>query len=160
MNDTKDLHLFESGSGGELSLLNNDLELSESLFQVIYISLFGGNLEASTKGNEVDGQERFDYWGNQLLFSEQPQKQFNSETERVLNTTVLNSSGRILIQQAVETDLNFLNQIAQTQIEVSILDENQLQILIRMQALSNQQTTTLTFVYNNASNEIINQRTI
>ena len=69
-NTSKDLHLFESGSGGDFEIINNDLSLSETIFQSIYISLFGGNIETSTLGNEVAGQERYDYWGNSLLFSE------------------------------------------------------------------------------------------
>lgn len=156
-NNTKDLSLFESGSGGELIIKNNDLVLSELLFQVIYISLFGGNVEASTLGNETPNEERFDFWANSLLFADQPDKQFNSETERVLNNVVLNSSGRLKIQQAVENDLNFLTQIANFTVEIFILEINSLRIKINLTSLTNQNTTSISFIYNNASNEVITE---
>ena len=40
---TKDLNIFESGDGGELSIINEDLLFGESLYQQIYLALFGGN---------------------------------------------------------------------------------------------------------------------
>ena len=67
---TRDIGLHESGSGGEFTILNDDLLLSETLFNTIYIALFGGNVEADTLGNEIVGEERFDYWGNSFVFSD------------------------------------------------------------------------------------------
>lgn len=37
---TKDINLHESGSGGEISIINNDLVLGEALFQQVYLALF------------------------------------------------------------------------------------------------------------------------
>lgn len=159
-NTSKDLHLFESGSGGDFEIINNDLSLSETIFQSIYISLFGGNIETSTLGNEVAGQERYDYWGNSLLFSENKNKQFNSETERVLDNIVLNSSGRLQVKQAVENDLIYLKNIAIYSVDIFILSRNSLKISISLTSLSNQATTLLAFIFDNASNEIITERTI
>ena len=104
---TKDIGLFESGSGGDFTLLNGDLVLSESLFNTVYIALFGGNVESSTVGNEIVGEERNDYWANELVYRNNPEKQYNSQTERTLNTTVINSSGRLVIEQAVKKRFDF-----------------------------------------------------
>lgn len=157
---TRDLHIFESGNGGELALLSGDLVLSESLYQVIYISLFGGNVKASTLGNEIESQERFDYWANELIFNNKPNKQFNSLTERTLNEVVLNSSGRLKIKSAVEQDLSFLRNIVDLTVNIVILDTNKVEIGLILESIPNQSNRQFQFVWDNARNEIIIDRTI
>ena len=115
---TSDIGLFSYGNGGDMAIIGDDLNTSETLYQVIYISLFGGNVSASTIGDELLTDERFDYWANELLFSENVDKQFNSDTERTLNNVVLNSEGRIKIIQAVEKDLVFLKNIVNFEVNV------------------------------------------
>jgi hypothetical protein len=157
---TRDLHLYESGSGGELAFLKGDLVLTETLYQSIYISLFGGNIEASTIGNEILGQERLDFWGNSLVFANSPDKQFNSQTEKVLSETALNSRGRLTIQRAVESDLSFLNNIAKFAVEIFILDSNKVRVDIKMKTIPNQEENIYRFIWDNARNEVIINRTI
>lgn len=152
---TRDIHIFESGNGGELALLSGDLVLTESLFQIIYISLFGGNVEASTLGNEIESEERFDYWANSLIFGNRPDKQFNSLTERTLSNITLNSSGRLKIQAAVEEDLQFLKKIVDLSVNISILSENKIQITIVLESIPNQSNKQLQFIWDNAKQEII-----
>lgn len=157
---TKDLHIFESGSGGELALLKGDLALAESFFQVIYIALFGGNVEASTKGNEVASQERFDYWANSLIYKDKKAKQFNSETERVISETTINSSGRLKIKRAVEEDLAFLKKIANLEINIVLLSDDKISIEVLTTALSNQTNRDYQFIWDNAKKEVIINETI
>jgi len=152
---TKDLHIFESGSGGELALLSDDLVLAESLYQVIYIALFGGNVEASTLGNEIVSEERFDYWANSLIFKDKINKQFNSETERTLSKVVINSSGRLKIKAAVELDLFFLKNIVDLSVNIVILSTNRIEINLVLQSISNQSDKQLQFIWDNAKKEII-----
>ena len=73
---TKDINLFESGSGGEMRILNSDLLLTETIYQTIYLSLYGGNVEQDTNNEESNLKENFDYWGNQLFYSNNPDKWF------------------------------------------------------------------------------------
>ena len=75
----KDLLLYENGNGGELLINNLDVALVDTLFQQVYICLFGGNIEANTKGNEKKGEQREDWWGNSLMFNNNSEKQFNSK---------------------------------------------------------------------------------
>lgn len=157
---TRDIHIFESGSGGELALENGDLVLAESLYQTIYIALFGGNIEASTLGNELESEERFDYWANELFFKNKPSKQFNSETERTLNNTVLNTSGRLKIKSAVEQDLFFIQNIVDLEVNIVILDTNKVEINLNLQSIPNQSDRQLQFIWDNARKEIIIDRTI
>lgn len=157
---TKDLNLYESGSGGELLLLNNDLSLSETLFQMIYISLFGGNVESSTTGSEIEGQERGDFWANSLIFKEQKNKQMNSLTEKTLRETVLNSSGRLKIQSAVEQDLFFLKNIVNIATNVLILASEKVAIEITLTSIDNQSSKLFQFIWDNAKNEVVIEKTI
>lgn len=157
---TRDLLLYESGSGGELYLLNNDLVLSETFFQSIYVSLFGGNVKASTLGNEIPGQERFDYWANSLFFKNQKSKQFNSLTEKILNEVTINSNGRLRIKSAVEQDLNYLKKIVNFTVNVLILDINKIKIEILVSSASNQSEKAFQFIWDNAKQEVIFEKNI
>lgn len=151
MTPTKDIQLFENGSGGEMLIVNGDLALNETLYQTIYIALFGGNVAQNNKPNE-----NLDWWGNDLLFNEKKTKKFISETERILNTTPLNSRGRQRIQTAVENDLTFLNGVTNISVEVSILSVDSVEIQIFLTD-ANQQ---LELVWDNAKNQLISNRII
>ena len=89
--ETTDIQLYETGSGGDFAIVNNDLLMGESLYQQIMLALFGGNIQASTKQFYLETEERFDYWGNSLIWKDVKSKQFNSETERTLKNNALNS---------------------------------------------------------------------
>jgi phage gp46-like protein len=160
MSSTRDIHIFESGNGGELALLSNDLVLSESLYQVVYISLFGGNVEASTLGNEIESEERSDYWANELVFPSKTSKQFNSITEKTLNEVALNSEGRLKIESAVKQDLQFLKKIVNLEVNILILDTNKVEIFLVLESIENQSVKQFQFIWDNAKNEIIIERTI
>ncbi|RDY57714.1 hypothetical protein [Flagellimonas nanhaiensis] len=152
---TKDLQLTEYGSGGDITLMADDLLLNEELLQMAYLAMFGGNKEASTKGNELEDEERVDWWGNTLLFGEKTNKQMNSTTERILDDVVLNSSGRLEIKRAVEKDLEFLAPIAEVTVAVSIETSNRVEIFIKLERLSNQQEKILQLIFDNATKAII-----
>jgi hypothetical protein len=157
---TRDLHVFESGNGGELALLSGDLVLVESLYQTIYIALFGGNVEASTLGNEIDSEERNDYWANALIFKNKPSKQFNSNTERTLSNVTINTSGRLKIQSAVEQDLFFLKKIVDFEVNIVILDINKIQIDLKLEEIPNQSDKQFQFIWDNAEKQIISDNII
>src|SRR6478736_5246035 len=128
--NTTDIHLFETGSGGDFAILNNDLLMGESLYQQIYLALFGGNIQAPTKPSYVESEERFDYWGNSLIWKDAKTKQFNAETERTLRNIVLNSSGRLSILQAVNNDLDYLKGVVDFTVEVGIESLSRMSITV------------------------------
>jgi len=76
-----DLMVFESGVGGDVRLLGNDIEMTDSIFNMVYLALFGGNPAASTTGSEIESEQRSDFWGNGLLLPNDTELQFNSTTE-------------------------------------------------------------------------------
>lgn len=157
---SKDILLYETGDGGEILVSNNDMTLVELLFQQAYILMFGGNYEANTTGSEIETQERNDWWGNSLFFNENTSKQFNSNTERVLDNVVLNTSGRIEIKRAVEFDLKSLKKIANFEINVIILSTNKISIEIKLIKPNSLEDKTLQFIWNNATKEVIIEKTI
>jgi hypothetical protein len=152
---TKDISIFETGQGGDFSIVENDLLMSESLYQQIFLALFGGNIEASTKTTYLESEERFDYWANALLWKDEKTKQFNSETERTIQNNTLNSSGRLKIIQAINVDLDYLKPIIDYTIEVEISGRDNLKITVGFSEKSNQQDRVLQMVYSNAKNEVI-----
>ena len=158
--NTTDILLYETGSGGDFVIVNNDLLMGESLYQQIMLALFGGNIEASTKQFYLETEDRFDYWGNQLIWKDVKTKQFNSETERTIRTIALNSSGRLTLIQAIEQDLNYLKAVADISIEVEVLGTSKLRILVNFSEKTNQQDKLLQLVYDNAKGEVIIEKTI
>ena len=157
---TKDINLFEGGSGGEMRILNSDLLMAETIYQTIYLALYGGNVEQSTTSEETDLEENFDYWGNQLFYSNNPDKWFNSQTERVLSTVALNGEGRKLIEDAVNADLQFLNNVVNFEVEVNIAANSKAEIIIAISEFQNQSNRQLKMVWENSRNELIIQEII
>lgn len=157
---TSDIGLFSYGNGGDMAIIGDDLNTSETLYQVIYISLFGGNIEASTIGNELSTDERFDFWGNELFFSDKKEKQFNSETQRTLNEVVLNSDGRLKIKQSVENDLFFLKNIVNFEVNVYINSSVRVSIEIKLTDLANRISKLYQLTWDNAKKEVIIDNTI
>lgn len=158
--ETTDILLFETGSGGDFAIVDNDLLMGESLYQQIYLALFGGNIEASTKDAYLQSEDRFDYWANSLLWKNQSTKQFNSQTERTIQNNALNSSGRLKIVQAVNVDLEYLNTIINFSVQVEITSLDKLRIVVNFSEKSNQQDRVLQLVYDNAKKEVIIEKTI
>lgn len=131
-----DIALHESLNGGELSIQDNDIYASEAIWNQIYLAMFGGNVEQDTTDSIPENTERFDYWGNSFLQAE-PDEFLNSVTERTLNNTPLTSAGRLIIQQAVETDLQYLIKLGTFTVEVTFPKVDTVQIDIRLQEPEN-----------------------
>lgn len=157
---TTDISIFESGDGGEFSIVAGDLNFSETLYQQVYLALFGGNVEANTKANTLFTEERFDYWGNSLFWGNSSGEQFNSNTERVLESVILNSSGRLLIEQAVVDDLAYLSDLLTAEVSVQLLETDKIRITITFTPKGNQESKVLQLVYNNAKKELLIEKTI
>lgn len=101
-----DIAIVNTNSGGDFTMAGSDLAVVKSIENAVYLAMFGGNIEADTKfpRPEIDKS----WWGNALLLGQLPNAQFNSLTERTLNTTTLNSNGAQAIQNAIKKDLAFL----------------------------------------------------
>lgn len=155
-----DLALHETGNGGDIEIRGNDVDTTGSIFNLIYMGLFGGNPAASTTGEELETEQRQDWWANGLLFQDEPNIQMNSTLEQVLKEVALNSSGRLKIEEAVKSDLKFLDEIAEISVETEITDIDKIQITILAQEPDNIQEQAFVFIWDATKEELIESRTI
>lgn len=120
-----DLLIYETGNGGDLLLRGNDLVGVTGYESAVYLAMFGGD---ST------------WWGNKVVTG----KKFSSLTEAALRENVLNSKGRMNIENAVTEDLKFLSDIPGTTYAVSttITAPDRLEINIEING------RTFTYVWN------------
>jgi phage gp46-like protein len=154
-----DLQLIESFDGGDLIQSGNDLSVIDGLQNMVYLALFGGNIEQSTKDYD-ENEERFDYWGNSLLYDNSPDIQYNSETERTLNNVSLNSKGRLFIEQSVNKDLQFIQDFANISVSVSILGVDRVQISVVLTQPTELESNEFTYIWNATEGELENQSNI
>jgi len=155
-----DLLIYATGSGGDANQLSNDFELTDGLFNMVYLALFGGNPSHPTTGLEVESEKRYDWWGNSVFFPNSPEEQFNSYTENILNTVSLTSESREIIKGFVLKDLAFLSNLAKIEVEVFLLNVDNVEIVVKVQELSNLQNKEFQFLWDGTKSEIIENRII
>lgn len=151
-----DLMIYETGSGGDLNIKNNDIETINGLTNQVYLALFGGNIEQSTSENLDQLDERLDWWGNSLLDEE---NQFNSEFERKLNEVALTSEGVSILVNAAKKDLKYLENYADIDIFGSITQINRFEITINLTE-PDEISTKIKFIWDGTQNELIEERII
>ena len=149
-----DLKVVESGNGGELVKTPKDLAVISGLGNMVYLALFGGNVKASTPQKRLESEQAFDWWGNTLFSANDPNVQFNSLTERTLNTVALSSSGRVRIEQAVLKDLDFMKDFAKVSASVSIPETDKVIISVRIEEPDNLEKQAFTFIWDATKNEV------
>lgn len=141
-----DIAIVETGGYGDFTVNGNDLAVFKGLENAIYLAMFGGNIEADTKLPRQAGVQDHSYWGNNLFMQQQPSAQFNSLTERTLNTTVLNSQGRVTIQNAIKKDLSFLPNLV---VNVQIVSTDRINVSIKATLPTGRDAVgSFAFVYN------------
>jgi len=151
-----DIFLQSITEGGDYVLLGNDIQGSSELYNQIFLALFGGNREQSTKREYAIGESRFDWWANALLFPENDVRQYNSLTERTLVNVSLTSAGRQEVEEAVKVDLTYLQALGKTEVLVYLISSNKIQIDVSITEPSGEQKQEYSFVWDSARNEIIN----
>ena len=150
-----DFEVVETGNGGDLVRKTKDLSVIEGFESMPYMAMFGGNLRASTPQTRIPTEEAFDYWANSLLWSNDSSLQFNSETERTLMNVALNSSGRVLIQQAIRKDLEFMRPFCEIGVVVSILSDDKVGIGIALRKPSNLQQKEFIYIWDATRRELL-----
>jgi len=154
----EDIVLYETGSGGDLQLNGNDIESTSGLFNMVYMAWFGETV--STTGNELDTELREDWFGNSLLFDNEKEVQFNSTLQKTLSDTALDSSGRITIEEAAKKDLQFMKDIADVTVSVSILSDDKVSIFASLQEPGNLAVKEFQLIWDSLKNEVIIEKTI
>lgn len=149
-----DLEIIETGNGGDLILKGNDLSQILGFENMIYLGLFGGNLAQSTPTTRPSGQQGLDWWGNALLMPNLPSQQFNSQTERTLNSVALTSGNLITIQNAVNADLEFMQDFAEITVTVTIIGVNKIRISISIQEPDNLSSQQFIFIWDGTKQDL------
>jgi phage gp46-like protein len=155
-----DLKLIESNDGGDVVKNATDLEVIFGFQNMIYIALFGGNPEASTPITRLATEQDLSYWGNNLFHPQESGLQFNSSTEKTLLNVTLNSSGRTLIQQAVESDLAFMKEFATVKVVVSVIGLDSILIAIRVLQPDNLQEQDFVYIWNVTRQELLQAESV
>ncbi len=141
-----DLQIIETGNGGDLAKNGNDLALVFSFENMPYLAMFGGNKEAVTRPR-IPTEQAFDWFGNSLFFINDQSIQFNSLTEKALDEIPLTSSGRILIENEIKKDLQFMQAFAEITVKTSIPATDTLLISIKIQEPDNLQAREFIYIW-------------
>ncbi len=123
-----DIRIFEEGSGGDFNIVDNDIEITNSLRNQVYLAFFGGNIKDDV------GEQNNDYWANSFFNNEQ---KYVSNFERTILSVPLNSSGLQKIKSAADQDLKYLKQYAEIKIDISIESKDLLYLYIEIKAPNN-----------------------
>ena len=93
---------------GNIVIVNGKLATDQTFHTIIYIALFGGNIEAisRTDKNPV-GVDNQDYFGN-LYQQERGLTPFNSRFEKSLMDNVINANSTQIFQSKILEDLAFM----------------------------------------------------
>lgn len=150
-----DLEIIETGNGGDLVKKPKDVSVVEGFENMIYLALFGGNVEASTPTERIESEQAFDFWGNTLLMGTDAKIQFNSLTERTLGQVALNSSGRMLIEQAVKKDLSFMADFAVVKVVVKIISVDRIAIGVQITQPDNLQRKEFIYIWDATQAELL-----
>lgn len=84
----KDLTIYDNGQGGDYTIENNDLGITNNLHNQVYLALFGSNGE---------------YWANNLLNTK-----FRSLTEQFLVNMPTTTAARTELINIIKKDLEYL----------------------------------------------------
>lgn len=155
-----DLSIFETGDGADVVIKSNDAQLTTSLYNQVYLALFGGNVEQTTleADNSPEQELRGDWWGNSVLFPNDDEAQFNSLFERRLKETPLTSQGRSNLEDTVKNDLKFLGQVGEVSVSVQLRSNDQLLLNVGIQ--EPERANNFVFLWDGTKGEVIESQII
>ena len=142
-----DLLIYSTGNGTD-----TDFDTTESLFNSVYLSLFGGNVSEDTPETPTEGKQRTDWWGNSLFNTEQ---QFNSVTERTIEENTLSGQGLKNIREAIEIDLKWLAKLSVVEVFLEATNVNTLIINVSLTEPEGDVSQTFNFVWDATQKELI-----
>ncbi len=145
--------LHEDGNGGQLTLRSFEIEQTESIYTMVYLAMFAGQLQEATTKETVSGELFFTWWGNDT--NDNSDKWINSNTERVLRGIELSSQSRFVIQRAVESDMQSLSQLGEFEVLITYPALNRVEINITIKEPGIKDSERLVLLWDATRNEII-----
>lgn len=149
-----DLLVKEMFDGGDFTMNANDLAIIFGFENVPYLSCFGGNVRQDTPVSRIGSQQAFDWWGNNLFSPNNKKLQFNSQTERALNSYPLTSSGRIAIENAIISDLSVMSDYVKVTVTTQVVSDNRLEAAVKLVKPGNLQSVTFTYIWDATMQEL------
>lgn len=98
-----DVRMLDTADGGEMSVKNGDVEMSNGLFEAVYLSVLGGNEQDS--GRDADANN---WWGN--LGEPVAARRYRSETQYLLRRMPAIPANLARLREAAERDLAWLTE--------------------------------------------------
>ncbi len=89
-----DVRLFQTDNDGDISITDGLVQMGGGLETSAYLSLFGGDEEGAN------------WWAN--ISEPDPVKEYNSETQKILNTVVPTSGNLLRVEDAANKDLKWM----------------------------------------------------
>lgn len=151
-----DIRLIDNGNGGDAIFTGSDLSMIEGWQNMPYLGIVGGDLESNTIDFKPT-EQRFDWWGNDLLMPNDSAIQFNSDFERALNNLPINSASRLKIEQIVKSDLKFMESFSSVKVNVSIVGVDRYSIYVTVSELGNLESNEFIYLWDATQNELIVQ---
>jgi hypothetical protein len=145
-----DLSIYAKGNGSD-----TEFDLTDGLFNYVYLYLFGGNIEEDTPETPTAGKFRNDYWANGLFNTE---LQFNSTTERALLENAITSQGLENIRNAIVFDLKGLKDLAEIDVDLISSNVDKLEINVSLKEPDSDQLQTFNFIWDATRSELIEKR--
>lgn len=124
-----DVLLTHTPDGGEITIENGRVALTNGIETAVYLSLFGGNEEDSG----AQGDDRIQWWGN--LTETDPARIYRSETQHLLRSIPAISANLRRIEGAVGRDLAWMagDVVAAANVTASIPGLNRIHIDIQLE---------------------------
>jgi hypothetical protein len=102
----------------------------------------------------IENEQLFDWFGNSVLFNQQPLVQFNSELERTLKNVSINSKGVELIYQAVNKDIDFMRTFATVEINISVTAVDRISINLKVIELDTKVSNIFNYIWDSTEAEL------
>jgi phage gp46-like protein len=134
-----DVLLRQTNDGGDITVENGLVLLTDGLETAVYLSLFGGNQDDPGQGDTTQ-----QWWGN--LLETDPTRTYRSETQYLLKSLPLIPVNLRRVEQAAARDLQWMLDAAlatKVEIAASIPALNHMRIDVAIQTASG--TTRFTF---------------
>lgn len=152
MAEYTDIKVIDEGNGGDIVQgTPQGFAMTAGFENMVYLGLFGGNVAESNQESQINT----DWWGNDLLMPEENKKQFKAETEKLLQETPLNSTGRIRVEEAAKRDLEFMQAFANLSVNVSIADSDTVRIGVIVREPEQLTNKRFQFVWNRTEERLI-----
>lgn len=158
-----DLALHETGSGGSLEFSGGDITSTNSVYNLIYIALFGGNVGQTTIESvsvSSSNYQRSDWWGNSVLFNSRPNNQYVSFFEKTINEVTLNSGGRSRLEAAAKKDLKSIEDIASVNVSVIVTGNDSFHMYIDVQEKSSLESQLFKLIWDSTKIEFIKDQIV